>query len=32
VELYKALIAGGLQTGSKDLVEEILSNLRRARP
>jgi type I restriction enzyme, R subunit len=32
LELYKALIAGGVRTGNKALVDEILSNLRRATP
>jgi hypothetical protein len=31
VELYKALIAGGMKAGTKDMVEEILTNLWRAK-
>jgi len=29
VEFYKALIGGGVKDGTKDMVEEILTNLRR---
>jgi hypothetical protein len=29
LELYKALLAGGVKAGTKDVVEEILTNLRR---
>lgn len=30
VELYKALIGGGVNTGNKEMVDEMLANLRRA--
>ena len=30
IDLYKALLAGGIRAGSKEMVDEILTNLRRA--
>jgi hypothetical protein len=32
IDLTKALLAGGVKTGIKEMVDEILSNLRRASP